>query len=242
MLCAYRVSDCGREAEAVKQEAAAGRFFFTPEGCNEIVRSLTLSHPESIVDVVARAETLMDGGDPSPQDPDASFVLARAYRYCGYQRFLERMEIATEHTLEPDRRARSSHDQDVMERAARLVSDLYALHLTAGSDHPVEDVLRRAVHTRCAHLTRARRKCSPPARVMVAGSVAMAAMTMPDLPSAEKRKDWGLATLCEIVGDYAYPTRPVSLGERTLVAEMYLSLVVLSQRPVSYTHLRAHET
>jgi hypothetical protein len=231
MVCAYRASHCERDADRKKRDGDGGRFLYTPEGCNEIVRTLTLSHPESIVDVVARAESLMEtGAGDAGADPGASFVLARAYRYCGYRRFLDRLESITARNLDGDGRVRASADQDVIDGAAHVFSDVHSWHLTADSRHPVEDALRAAVDTRCSRLVRVPRRSAPLARAMAAGAVSMAALGLPGIRSASQRREWGLSMLSDLTREYVYPTRPVSLGERTLVAQLYLSLLVLSQR------------
>ncbi|GEM_PF-2501463 len=230
MLCAYRVSDYSQRADSGKAADGGGRFFFTSEGCNEIVRSLTLMHPESIVDVVARAESLMDGSPSGEEDPGTSFVLARAYRYCGDPRFLNRLEQMM--SPEDGRKSGASpaYDQEVMSRAARVISDTYAFHLAGESGHPVEDKLLKDIRARCSRLIRTRQKARPLARVMAAGAAAMAALSLPPGDASERHREWGLATLSELAGQYTFPSRPISLGERCLVAEVYLSLIILTQR------------
>jgi hypothetical protein len=179
---------------------------------------------------VARAESLIENHPSGETEPAASFVLARAYRYCGDSRFLDCLEEMTAQPVRAKNGASFAYDQEIMEMAARVISDTYAFHLADGSGHPVCGKLLENIRSRCSRLARTRQKSRPPARIMAAGATALAAMSLPPQAASEKHREWGLATLGELAGQYTFPNRPVSLGERCLVAEVYLTLVVLSQR------------
>jgi len=227
MLCACRVSDCSRRPESKSGPSTNGQFFFTPDSCNEIVQTLTRCHPESVVDVVARAEALAGNGATGATDPSTSFVLARAYRYTQAARFLDRLASLVEDGGDPEV---APYDQEVVRRAAETFSDLHAIHLVGDAAHAAPGALVGRIQAACSFLARTRKTAGPLAKVMAAGSVAMAALCLRGLRSSEKRREWALSELSERVGQYAYPGRPVSLGERCLVAEVYLSLIVLSER------------
>lgn len=227
MLCACRGSDYGQDTGREARDPPGGHFFFTPELCNEIVRALTQRHPEAIVDVVARAESIVRTGRSDGGDPCASFILARAYHYSGESKFMDHLEAVVRDGAKGG--ARGPYAQDVVWRAAQVFSDLYAFHLLDGSEDDTRQGLLRVVESQCGRLARTRKMASPLAIVMAAGAAAMTSLAFPKLRSANVWREWGLEKLSELISGYVRPPRPVSLGERCLVAEVYLSLILLSQ-------------
>ncbi|MCK4546939.1 MAG: hypothetical protein KAW17_05790 [Candidatus Eisenbacteria sp.] len=229
MLRACRGNSYDKSADSSATVCEGGRFFFTSQVCNEIIRSLTERHPESIVDVVARAEVLAGEYGGGITEPSLSFILAKAYCYSGDARFLDRLTVLIANGDEVTGNGASRpYDQGMVWRAARLVSDLFAFHLVHGSGHLAAEKLVQKIRTDCAALTKIRKSAGSLARVMAAGAVAQACMSLPGLGSSDRRRERGLATLSELIGEYAFPSRPLSLGERCLVAETYLSLIALS--------------
>lgn len=228
MLCACRGSNYGQRTRPEAGASGGGQFFFTRESCNEIVRALTSLHPESIVDIVARAEELSGDGFSDSGDPSAPFVLARAFQYSGDSRFLEPLAAAARNGKGPC--ADTTDDQRIVWRAARVISQVYALHLAGNSSHPAWSDLLKTLERQSRSLFQDTKRSGPLASTMAAGAAAMVGMAMPQLSSAEDWREWGLEKLSRMINEYVYPSRPVSLGERFLVAETYLSLIILSER------------